>query len=403
MAIYGYVAINKRGREMKGSLEGDSVEIVQASLKKQGLIPIEIKEQNLFTRDLNISFGGKPNARDFAVFCRHFTSMVRAGVTIIESLNLLSIQTENKLLAIAIKEIVADVQKGEALADAMANRKIFSNLMVTTVAAGESSGSIDIAFERMADQYEKGAKTQALLKKALIYPCVVAIVAVIVVFVMLVFVIPTYMVMFADMDMDLPAIPKAVVAMSNFMMNYWYILIPLVICIILAIRWFAKTDLGQLTIGRLGLTMPIFSNLIIKTASSQLARTLSTLLTAGVPLIEAVEITSKTMQNVLFKHALQQAKEDIIAGVPLSVPLEQCGLFPPMVYHMIRIGEESGAIEEMLEKLADYYDEEVEMATQSLMAAMEPMIIIVLAVVVGGLVGAVMAPMMSMYQGLDNL
>lgn len=404
MATYGYIAIDKAGKEIKGSMDADSEEKAGDTLRGQGLIPIELKGQNLLTKDFNIEIGGKPTARDLSVFCRQFVSMTRAGVSILEALKLLRDQTEHKGLARAIREVQANVEKGEPLADSLKEfPRIFPNLMITTIAAGESSGSLDIAFDRMATHFEKAAKTKALVKKAMIYPAVIAVVAVGVVIVMLTFVIPNYTSMFEDMNMELPALTKAVVAASHALIQYWYLFLGGIIALVTGVGYFMKTDTGELLFGKLALKIPIFSNLAVKSASSQLARTLSTLLAAGVPLVEAVEITGNTMENVLFKTAMMDAKDQIVRGVPLSTPLEECGLFPPMVYHMIRIGEEAGSTEDMLEKLADYYDEEVEMATQALMAAMEPAIIIVMAAIVCVLIGAVMAPMLQMYTGLDNL
>jgi type IV pilus assembly protein PilC len=231
----------------------------------------------------------------------------------------------------------------------------------------------------------------------------VCIVAVVVTVVMLVVVIPNYQSMFADLGTELPAITRFYVAMSNGIINYWFIIVPVIAAIVFGIATFAKTDMGKHIFGKIAITLPLTKGLTIKSASSLMARTLSTLMGAGVPLIEAVGIVAGVMGNVWFKEALQDAKEEITIGMPLSRPLESCGLFPPMVYHMVRIGEESGNTEAMLDQLADYYDEEVEMAVQSLMAAMEPMIIVVLAVVVGGLVAACMAPMLTMYQALDSM
>ena len=191
--------------------------------------------------------------------------------------------------------------------------------------------------------------------------------------------------------------------LSNGLINHWLIVILVVGGLAFGIKTFAGTNIGKHVFGKMALKIPIFKNLTIKSASSMMARTLSTLLGAGVPLIEAVGIVSGVMGNIWFKEALQDAKDEIMIGMPLSRPLEECGLFPPMVYHMVRIGEESGNTEAMLDKLADYYDEEVEMAVQSLVAAMEPMIIVVLAVVVGGLIAACMAPMLTMYEALDTM
>jgi len=404
MASYGYEAINKMGKEMRGSIDADSIEQAREKLKQQGFIVLSLKEESFLTKDINISFGKKVSARDMSVFCRQFVSMSRAGVSIMECLNLLREQTENEYLAKAIAQVHADVQKGESLADSMRKQdKIFSNLMVTTVAAGEESGSLDISLERMATQFEKSAKTRAMVKKAMIYPIVVACLAVAIIVVMLTIVIPQYTDMFDDLGAELPGLTKAVVATSDFLIAYWFIIIPVVIAIGLLVSWYLKTPAGKLLTSQLAIRIPMFRNLTVKSACSQLARTLSTLIAAGVPLVEAVEITANTMQNVLFRDALLEARDEIIKGLPLSEPLQMSGLFPPMLYHMVRIGEESGSTEEMLTKLADYYDEEVEMATQSLMAAMEPMIIIVLAGVVVIILGAIMAPMLEMYNALDNL
>ena len=391
MANWGYVAIDKTGKEIKGSRDADTQEALTRDLKQQGLIVLEVKQQNTLTRDINISFDKKPAARDLAVFCRQFASIVRAGVSIIEALNMLAEQTENKLLQKSLMAVRADVEKGESFADSMAKHpRAFPELLIQMARAGEASGSLEISMERMAIQFEKSAKTQALVKKAMIYPIVVACVAVGVVVVMLVFVIPRYTDMFEELDAELPAITLAVVGLSNFIKNYWFIIVPVVIAIAVAFHMWKKTLSGKHVLGKLALKFPMTKNLVIKSASSQMARTLSTLLTAGVPLTEAVDIVADTMGNIWYKEALKEALEQLLVGVPLSQPLQTCGLFPPMVYHM-------------LNKLADYYEEEVEMAVQSLMAAMEPMIIIILAGIVGILLAAVMLPMVNMYAALDNL
>ncbi|MBD5506541.1 MAG: type II secretion system F family protein [Lachnospiraceae bacterium] len=405
MAVWGYVAIDKGGKEVKGSKDADNKDLALRDLKNQGLIVLELTEQNALTKDISIDFGGKkPTARDFAVFCRQFASITRAGVTIIETLNMLADSTENKKMKKALYEVRADVEKGESFADSMAGREgVFPELLIQMARAGEASGSLDTAMERMAIQFEKSAKTQAMVKKAMIYPIVVALVAVAVVVVMLVVVIPSYMDMFEQLGTELPAITMAVVNLSNLLKSKWYIIVPVVAAIVFALKTYAKTNSGKHVFGKLQMKVPAVKNLVVKSASAQMARTLSTLLTAGVPLIEAVDIVADTMTNIWFKEALKDALEQIMIGVPLSQPIQTCGLFPPMVFHMMRIGEEAGSTEEMLNKLADYYEEEVEMAVQSLMAAMEPMIIIVLAGVVGILIGAVMAPMVTMYAALDNL
>lgn len=404
MAAWGFVAIDKSGKEIKGSREADNEEQALRELKAQGLIVLEMTEQNALTKDISIDIGGKPSARDLSVFCRQFASITRAGVTIIEALRMLAEATENKKMQKALMNVRADVEKGETFADSLAKHPgVFPELLIQMARAGEASGSLETSMERMAIQFEKSAKTKALVKKAMIYPIVVMIVAIAVVIVMLVVVIPSYTEMFDQLGVELPGITLAVIAMSDFVKAYWFIIIPVVIAIAFLLKTYAKTYSGKHLFGKLQLKIPAVKNLIVKNASAMMARTLSTLLTAGVPLNEAVGIVAETMTNIWFKEALQEATEQIMIGVPLSHPLQNCGLFPPMVYYMVRIGEEAGSTEEMLNKLADYYEEEVELAVQSLMAAMEPMIIIVLAVVVGGLIAATMAPMMKMYEALDSL
>lgn len=404
MAAYGYEALNSAGKEIKGSVEADNIEAARQVLKKQGIQVISIKPQSALTKDINIKVGGYPKPRDMSVFCRQFVSMTKAGVTISEALKMLTEQTENDRLREAAEGVRVSVEKGETLASSLAMYpKIFPSLMVHMVEAGEASGSLDVALERMATQFEKSAKTSAMVKKAMIYPVAVCIVALAVVVVMLVVVIPNYATMFESLGTDLPALTKAVQAASNFIITKWFILVPAIIAIVVLIKIFAETDTGIHFFDKLKLSIPAYKNLEVKTASAQMARTLSTLMAAGVPLVDAVEIVSNVMPNVYFKEALQDCKNEIIIGQPLSKPLEQCGLFPPMVYHMTRIGEETGATEEMLAKQADYYEEEVEAAVASFMAAMEPVIIIVLAAIVLVLVGACLMPMMTMYETLNAM
>lgn len=404
MAAYVYEALNSAGKEIKGSVEADNIEAARQVLKKQGIQVISIKPQSALTKDINIKVGGYPKPRDMSVFCRQFVSMTKAGVTISEALKMLTEQTENDRLREAAEGVRVSVEKGETLASSLAMYpKIFPSLMVHMVEAGEASGSLDVALERMATQFEKSAKTSAMVKKAMIYPVAVCIVALAVVVVMLVVVIPNYATMFESLGTDLPALTKAVQAASNFIITKWFILVPAIIAIVVLIKMFAETDTGIHFFDKLKLSIPAYKNLEVKTASAQMARTLSTLMAAGVPLVDAVEIVSNVMPNVYFKEALQDCKNEIIIGQPLSKPLEQCGLFPPMVYHMTRIGEETGATEEMLAKQADYYEEEVEAAVASFMAAMEPVIIIVLAAIVLVLVGACLMPMMTMYETLNAM
>lgn len=404
MASYGYVVINDSGKEIKGSVEADSEEKARKELKTKGLIVLSITEQNMLTKDLNADLSAKPTVRDLCVFCRQFVSMNRAGVSILDALKMLVDQTENKKLKKAVFEIRVSVEKGETLANSIAEHpKVFPELMVHMVAAGEASGSLDIAMERMAIHFERSAKTKAMVKKAMMYPIMVMLLAVAVAVVMLVMVVPTYGEMFDDLGAELPGITLAVMSASDFVIGNWFLIVLIVTAVVLGIKTYSATYTGKHLLGKLALMIPVFKNLTVKSASAHMARTLSTLMAAGVPMIEAVEIVADTMTNIWFKEAMQEAKERISVGVPLSQAMEESGLFPPLVYHMTRIGEEVGNTEEMLDKMADYYEEEVESATQSLMAVLEPLMILVVALIVGVLIAAVIAPMGTMYDALENL
>lgn len=404
MANFSYEVVDDQGKIKKGSMEADDREKALQLLKADGSIVTSLTEQNALSKDISFEIGGKPKPRDFSIFCRQFVSMTKAGVSLLESLEMLGEQTNNKRLAAGIKAVKTSVEKGESLTTSMREqKKVFPSLLCSMVEAGEASGSLDTALDRMAVHFEKDAKVRGLIKKAAIYPAVVAVVAIVVVIIMLTMVIPGYAVMFEDLDQDLPAITQAVVAASDFLKAKWYVVLAVVIAAVVLFRWFKSTKTGEYFFAQLGLKLPMLASLTVKSSSARFARTASTLLGAGMSLVDTVEITSGIIDNRLIADALLNCKEEIIQGVPLSVPLKQCGIFPPMVYQMVKIGEESGDLEGLLEKLADYYEEEVESATQSLMALLEPMIIVLLAVIVCVLIGACMAPMLSMYQGLDNL
>ena len=403
MANYAYVAIMANGKEKKGSMEAKDPEKVKAQLKADGLIPVSVKEQGVMTRD--ISFGTKKvKPRDLGVFCRQFGSVLNAGVTVIKALDMLSEQAESKTLAEGIKIAKAGVEKGETLGNAMRDAKgVFPDILINMVDAGEASGSLEVAFERMAVHFEKSAKLKALVRKAFMMPIVLVVVVLIVLVVMAVYVVPKFSEMFAELGSDLPAMTKIVMAFSNFLIHQWYIAIGVVAAIVIAIMLFKRTEAGQTFFGTLAIKAPIFGKLNVKNASASMARTLSTLTAAGLSISSAIEITGKSLSNVLFKRAMEKCKTEVEQGVPLSVPLRKSGVFPPMVYHMTGIGEETGNIEGMLTKVADYYEEEVEITTQSLTALMEPIIIVVMGVIVGFIVLALYMPMMDMYKGLGNL
>ena len=404
MPGFSYVAVDKRGKEKRGSLEAETRERALEQLKAEGLIPVSVREQGALNKEIDFSIGKKVKPRDLSVFCRQFVSITQAGVPMKEALQMLSEQTENKWLKRAISEVLLNVEKGNTLADSMRSQPdIFPPMLVNMVEAGEQSGSLEMAFSRMAVHFEKEAKLKATIKKATIYPIILVIAAIGVIVVMLLFVIPIFIDMFADLDIEMPALTMFVMNSSKWMTSHWYVVLAIIVGVVVAYKLIYKTTQGRLTIDRIKMKMPLFGKLTVKTACSQFARTMSTLLMSGISTIDALETTSKIVNNIHYTNAMLKAREEVMKGVPLSEPLEASGIFPPMVYHMTGIGEETGNVEEMLEKMADYYDEEVEMTTQSVLAAMEPIIILFMALIIGTLVIAVISPIASMYNGLDNL
>lgn len=404
MPGFSYVAVDKRGKEKRGSLEAETRERALEQLKAEGLIPVSVREQGALNKEIDFSIGKKVKPRDLSVFCRQFVSITQAGVPMKEALQMLSEQTENKWLKRAISEVLLNVEKGNTLADSMRSQPdIFPPMLVNMVEAGEQSGSLEMAFSRMAVHFEKEAKLKATIKKATIYPIILVIAAIGVIAVMLLFVIPIFIDMFADLDIEMPALTMFVMNSSKWMTSHWYVLLAIIVGVVVAYKLIYKTTQGRLTIDRIKMKMPLFGKLTVKTACSQFARTMSTLLMSGISTIDALETTSKIVNNIHYTNAMLKAREEVMKGVSLSEPLEASGIFPPMVYHMTGIGEETGNVEEMLEKMADYYDEEVEMTTQSVLAAMEPIIILFMALIIGTLVIAVIWPIASMYNGLDNL
>ena len=403
MPGYIYRAMGPDGKEKKGSVTATNQEQAASKLKADGLIVMKIEPVGTLNKE--ITFGStNVKVRDFAVFCRQFVAILKAGVSVINALQMMSEQTESKPLRAATIRLVDNLGKGETLSGAMRKEKVFPSIFVNLVEAGEATGSLETAFERMAIQFEKEATLKAIIKKAAIYPIIVLCVAVGVIFAMMTFVIPNFMEMFADMDIEMPVLTRAVIAVSDFFVAYWWLIIIAVIGIVVGIKAYGKTVSGRVLFGTLKLKFPGMGQLQTKTNCATFARTLSTLLRAGVPMIEALEITGNSMDaNILFQRAVYQTRDQVGNGVALSKPLKMSGLFPPMVVHMVSIGEETGNLEDMLESIAEYYEEEVAEATEQMMAVMEPMIILVLAAIVAVVIAAIMSPMLAMYENMDSL
>ena len=399
METFSYKAVDASGKDVKGAIEAESKDEAARKIKEQGFTPVSIGKQGALDKDVNLSFFGprKIPARDMSVFCRQFASILKAGVSVINALEMLGEQTENKRLKEAIERTQSSVEKGENLSDSMRENEEFPSILVDMIKAGEASGSLENSLTRMAVQFEKDAKLKGVVKKAMMYPIVLIFVMIGVIVVMLTFVIPSFMTMFEDLDSELPITTRMILAMSDSVKGYWYVYLIVVIGIV---KLYGNTENGRHNLDKLKLKIPVFGLLQTKSACASFARTMSTLLQAGMPMIDALEISASTMKNVLYYDALEKVKSGVSLGLPLSNQLRTSGLFPPMVVHMVGIGEETGNVEEMLTNSAVYYEEEVEVQTQTLTSLMEPIIIILMALVVVMLILAIYQPMIQLYNTL---
>lgn len=400
MAKYSYRAMDASGKVKKGTVEAGSEEAAKSKLRAEGLNITEFGEAK--GTEFNL-FKKKAKNKDLAIFCKQMAAVLRAGVPVISALDMLATSLENKALVEALEEASAFVQKGGTLADAMKlNSNIFPPMLSNMVAAGESSGKMEICFERMAVQFEKDGHIEGKIKSAMMYPIVVLAVTCGVVVIMLTSVVPTFAEMFEEMGADLPIATQLLVNFSNFLVHRWYILLAIIAVIVVAWKMFAATDQGQEFKGNFALKVPIFGTLNIKTAAATFSRTFATLLSSGIPMIEAVEQTANVMKNKIIRDKLKECKVQVSRGVPLSNPIKDMDIFPVMLPQMMHIGEETGNIEDMMSKVADFYEDEVDLATDAIASAMEPLIIVVLALVVGGIVIAVYSPILSMYDAVDS-
>lgn len=403
MPSYLYEVVDAEGKHKKSTIEANTIEQATYQLKNEGYIITSIREAGMLEKDIQIGGNKKLTPRDLSVFCRQFEGILSAGVTVINALDMLYEQAEQPTLKKALHNVKTAIQKGETLAGAMGEEdRAFPSIMVNMVAAGEASGNLEVAFERLAVQFEKSARLNSMVKKAMIYPIAIVFVAIVVVIIMMAVVVPKFSAMFAGMGEELPFATRLVVAISDFIIAKWYILLLAAAIIVVAWKIFASSDYGIHFNAKMMMKLPLFGELTLKSACAGLARTLSTLMASGMSLIEAIDITAKTMKNVIIQESLMEAKEEVTKGMALSAPLYEAGIFPTLICQMIKIGEETGNLESMLDRLADYYDEEVENATQALSAAMEPAIICVLAVLVGGIVAAVYSPILTMYESVGN-
>ena len=403
MPSYSFVAVNRLGKRVKDSVDATSIETAKSSLRAAGYTVLEIKELNVLNRDIELPFLGNPNAKDMAIFCRQFQSILRAGVPVSSVLSMLGQQTDNAKLAAAIRDMQASIEKGETLAGSMRKHpKIFSNMLVNMVAAGEESGNLEESFMQMEAWFDKAKRTKAAVGKAMIYPCILLAVMVVVMIVMMVKIIPSFMTTFEDMNMELPLPTQWVMAASNWFVEWWWLVAVVIVALVIGGLLFNRIEKGKHFFGWFARKIPVVKNLTIRSASAVFCRTLSLLLGSGLSLTDSLELVALNMSNIYFREAVQTVRAMVSEGWSLHMSLRDTGLFPPMVYNLTGIGEETGDLQSMLSKTADYYDDEVQDATQKLLSMMEPAIMLFLAVFVVILVLAIFLPMLSMNQAYDQ-
>ncbi len=394
--IYKYKAISQRGESIEGFFEGNDEADVLAMLKGNNYLPISIEKDSGTVTEVHI-FSAKVGKKDLAVFCRQFYTMLNAGIGIVKCMEILEKQTENKSLIKALETLGENVQKGFALSESMKKHtKVFPPLLINMVEAGEVSGNLDTIMERMAIHFEKENKLENKIKSAFMYPAVLSVVTVAVVIFMLVGVMPTFVGMFEASGQTLPQLTLLLLNISNWMTKYWYIFIFFSIIITVGSMMFMKSAEGRRFFDSLKITVPIVKNTNIKIITSRFTRTLSTLMDSGIPLLQAMDVVSRVVGNTVVLDKLTVASENVRKGIPLSKAIHDMKVFPPMVDSMIKIGEESGTLDDILNKTADFYDEEVETALQRMTTLMEPILIVVMALLIGFIVIAMVLPLFDM-------
>jgi len=392
MPIFIYKAKHKGGRTVKGELEAPSLQMAENVLQKRNLSQIKVKPKPKDILEGTFLEGGV-KSRDMVIFSRQFATMINSGIPILQALQVMCEQTENGKLRRKLYQVRNDVEGGNSLYEALNKHKdVFDDLYTNMVHAGETGGVLETVLNRLAEYIEKAASLKSKVKSALIYPAVVGVVAVAVIAIILVFVIPTFEKMFADFGGSLPALTAFVIALSRWTQaNIGWVILGL-IGFIIGFRFFYKWERGKIFVDKWILQLPIFGDLLRKVAVARFSRTLSTMITSGVPILYALDIVSRTAGNKTVELGVKEARKSISEGQTLSEPLDATGVFPPMVIHMLSIGESTGALDSMLAKVADFYDDEVDVAVSSLTTMIEPIMIVFLGTVVGGLVVSMYLP-----------
>lgn len=403
MPGFNYTAIDRNGKSVRSSLEASSIETAKSSLRGAGYTILDIKEQTTLNRDIEIPFLGNPKAKDMAVFCRQFVSILRAGVSVASVLAMLGQQTGNKKLRAAIREMQADVEKGESLAASMRRHpKIFPAILVNMVAAGEASGNLEESFRQMELYFDRSKRTKSKVTSAMIYPCVLIVVMIVVLIVMMTKIIPNFLKTFEDMDAELPKLTLGVMAVCEWFESWWWVPLLVLVALIVGGVLFHRTDKGKHFFGWLARKTPVVGNLTVKSACATFCRTMEVLIGSGLTLTDSMDLAASNMDNIYYLEAIRDARGLVAEGTPLRESLLRTGLFPPMVSNLVGVGEETGDLQSMMGKVADYYDEEVEEATKKLLNLMEPAIIIFMAVFVVIIVLAIYLPMINMTKAFDK-
>ena len=403
MTTFSYQAINAQGVELKGELHAPDLDAARDLLRQRGLLPKKLASTRSKTGTRQGVFN-KVDAKSLQIFSRQFATLIEAGVSVVSSLTILQQQTVNKNLAKVIGEVRADVESGMILSRALGEHpNIFGRLYVAMIEAGEASGTLDRVLDRLAVQIEKATQIRRRVKGAMIYPIVVLIFAFLVLTGMLLFLVPVFSKIFAQLNGQLPTLTQIVVDLSNMLREYWYIIFPAIGAILFGIRRWKRTEHGRRTWDRLKLRIPMkIGDVCLKIAMARFSRTLATLVGSGVDVVKALEITGNTSGNWVIEQALLDVRTKVQEGIPIAQPLLENPAFPPMVSQMIKIGEETGELEKMLGKIADFYEDEVETAINALTSIIEPLMMIGVGCMVGVIVISMYLPMFKMLKLVGN-
>jgi type IV pilus assembly protein PilC len=398
MPQFTYTARDAKGELKTATIDAANREDVVQQLRRMRMNVVKVEEQAKAKQKT----GGSIGMRDIVIFTRQFSTMINSGLPLVQALDILSRQSENKALQAVTRQVVFDVESGHTVADALGKHpKAFSDLYVNMVAAGEAGGILDTILMRLATFMEKNDALVRKVKGAMIYPGVIMSVAAIAIMVLLIFVIPVFQNMFASVGLALPLPTRIVIGLSQFLKGYWYVVLAVGVGGFFGLKKYYATSNGQLVIDRLMLKAPVLGDVLRKSAVSRFTRTLGTLISSGVSILDGLEITSKTAGNRVISDAIMASRSSIAGGDTISAPLAKSGVFPPMVISMIAVGEQTGGLDEMLSKIADFYDEEVDAAVSGLLSLLEPVMIVFLGVVVGGMVVAMYLPIFDMINAVQ--